>query len=266
MKPDLQRSIQRLRELLPKITPGEWSPDWGNGCTGPKTAVFTPLSLDAEPGKACPVVSNPYADYPPYSEVLCMFPPDCQDDAEFIALARNSIEAILERNRELEAVWPRLLACHEDDAGICFDCRRELTRAGLLEEGNLGSPYEKWQKYFDMRNQVNALTLRVEELEAENARLKSGHNATALGCEPIFLRAASPRCKEFHGQIPYTSEHCWRQDHHGIPAGPCINCGEDYQAYTKRAHGEIALLPATRIDESDGKSWVCPTCKDPNCG
>ena len=183
----IDAAVVRLRELLKLITPGEW---YGQRDTYGVPRIWA--NVDHSPFDVACTEGDGSIEHD-----------ERRANEELICLARNSIEAILERNRELEE---------------------------------------------------------------ENARLKSGLNATTLGCEPIFLRAASPRCKEFHGQIPYTSEHCWRQDHHGIPAGPCINCGEDYQAYTKRAHGEIALLPATRIDESDGKSWVCPTCKDPNCG
>lgn len=33
------------------------------------------------------------------------------------------------------------------------------------------------------------------------------------------------KCKENWKKIPFTSEHLWSADIHGIPSGPCVKCG-----------------------------------------
>lgn len=63
------------------------------------------------------------------------------------------------RAEQAELAWQRILACHEDDAGRCFDCRKELVRLCLVEGVFPESEPPEWTKYF---NAVN----RVKELEA----------------------------------------------------------------------------------------------------
>lgn len=33
------------------------------------------------------------------------------------------------------------------------------------------------------------------------------------------------KCKEQWKTIPFTSEHLWNAEIHGIPYGPCVKCG-----------------------------------------
>ena len=41
------------------------------------------------------------------------------------------------------------------------------------------------------------------------------------------------RCKE-NWKLPYSSNHIWNGDIHGIPAGKCIKCGYEYDKYHKK--------------------------------
>ncbi len=59
-------------------------------------------------------------------------------------------------------------------------------------------------------------------------------------------------CLEQHQQLPFSSDHLWHADIHGIPTGPCLHCGEDAYAYHVRVQAEIApLLPAWYREQAE---------------
>lgn len=51
---------------------------------------------------------------------------------------------------------------------------------------------------------------------------------------PYESVSESQRCREDWDKLPTTSEHLWNADHHGIPSGPCVKCGEMHEAYNRR--------------------------------
>jgi hypothetical protein len=63
------------------------------------------------------------------------------------------------------------------------------------------------------------------------------------------------RCAERHDKLPYSSDHLWNVEIHGLPQGPCTKCGEDYQEYAARAWKDIQplLAPVERKDLEAGK-------------
>lgn len=65
------------------------------------------------------------------------------------------------------------------------------------------------------------------------------------------------RCTEKNEAYPYTSEHLWNADHHGLPAGPCVCCGEDYQAYMNRVHGPAVTIAKHHHPMSETKEPEC---------
>ncbi len=44
----------------------------------------------------------------------------------------------------------------------------------------------------------------------------------------------SERCAERFDSLPTSSDHLWNADHHGIPVGDCVRCGESIQNYNER--------------------------------
>ncbi len=48
-------------------------------------------------------------------------------------------------------------------------------------------------------------------------------------------------CKEYWDKIPYTSEHLWHADIHGIPCGDCINCGMPNSKWHKKLNKKLGL-------------------------
>lgn len=47
--------------------------------------------------------------------------------------------------------------------------------------------------------------------------------------------AGSARCAEDFSKLPFSSQHLWRVDVHGLPSGPCQYCGTLYNDYSARA-------------------------------
>lgn len=43
------------------------------------------------------------------------------------------------------------------------------------------------------------------------------------------------RCKEQHETIPFSFEHIWNADIHGLPVGDCLKCGLSYMEYHERS-------------------------------
>jgi hypothetical protein len=47
------------------------------------------------------------------------------------------------------------------------------------------------------------------------------------------------KCKEQWKTIPYSSEHLWQGDIHGIPSGNCTKCGMAYWDYDQRFNKKV---------------------------
>jgi hypothetical protein len=59
--------------------------------------------------------------------------------------------------------------------------------------------------------------------------------------------APKERCREHHQALPFSSEHLWNADIHGLPVGECVKCGEDHSAYSVRSQAEIEPLLASFV-------------------
>ena len=62
-------------------------------------------------------------------------------------------------------------------------------------------------------------------------------------------------CRENWDSIPFTSEHLWNADHHGIPSGACVKCGKPEEEWgeelRRRALGTKEILKESWEEEFD---------------
>jgi len=49
-------------------------------------------------------------------------------------------------------------------------------------------------------------------------------------------------CKESCKVFPFTSEHLWRADLHGMPYGKCQKCGKDFEKYEEKLYKRTCKL------------------------
>jgi len=69
-------------------------------------------------------------------------------------------------------------------------------------------------------------------------------------------------CKESCKAFPFTSEHLWRADLHGMPYGKCKKCGKDYGKYGKMIDKKMRkLLMENRkiVFKEIGHEYSCPS-------
>ena len=76
----------------------------------------------------------------------------------------------------------------------------------------------------------------------------SGDSGFALPAHPDGLDSVPVApCAERMDSFPFTSDHLWHQDIHGIPTGQCYNCGEWRNSYMQRAADRQLVLQAAGV-------------------
>lgn len=61
-----------------------------------------------------------------------------------------------------------------------------------------------------------------------------GANRANQLAESALQATDKPRCAEYTDKLPTTCDHLWNADHHNIPVGNCVKCGEPIQSYNRR--------------------------------
>ena len=64
------------------------------------------------------------------------------------------------------------------------------------------------------------------------------------------------KCKEFWEKTPYTSEHLWKADHHGLASGNCTKCGMPIAEWRRKLENMLNLNTPKVAPSPRQEAWA----------